>query len=153
LQSRPRTKIVQIRVSTALARDFRPSVFFIKLFLRALIHRLKPFHIYCSFVFAEIIICKVRIPRSQWDPGIRHEHFWKWYSQSPLNRQRAFSGFINTAAAESDPRFQWDHGIVSRGFNDTAGSDSAVSLRPRKSYGNVGIFAIILALIPFKGEP
>jgi hypothetical protein len=29
------------------------------------------------------------------------------------------------------PRSQWDRGIGSRGFNETTGSDSAVSMRPR----------------------
>jgi hypothetical protein len=98
-------------------------------------------------------VCKVRIPRSQWDHEIGHKHFVKDSAVSmrlrkPIPRshwdrgiyEKKFQFYLRIFGCSlpephilscQTQRSQWDRGIGSRSLNETAESDPAVSMRPR----------------------
>jgi hypothetical protein len=81
-----------------------------------------------AFVYAEkieIIVCKVRIPRSQWDCGIGFRGLGSRGLNETMRYMTKILNFIYV--------FLVVHccGIGSRGLNETAESDPAVSMRLR----------------------
>jgi hypothetical protein len=70
-----------------------------------------------GFVFAEkieMITCKVRIPRSQWDCRIGFRG---------LNETAESNPAVSMRPQNQIPRFQWDRGNQSRGLIETAETD------------------------------
>jgi hypothetical protein len=98
-----------------VSRDFRPSVFFHDTIPpRTLMHGLKAF---CRWL---------HIRRD-----VRDNHLQISDSAVPAVSMRPWYWF---------PRFQWDHGIGSRGFNETMVSVPAVSMRPHDQFPQSQVF-------------
>jgi hypothetical protein len=88
---------------------------------RALIHGLKPFRTWlriCRVIRDNSL--QIRIPRCQWDLVCKFD-----FNES--------AGIQNENFCYRFCMLKWDHGSAFSGVTETTGSDSAVSMRPRKS--------------------